>query len=450
MADEGHVSAESMRRYLSQQAPREEARRVLSHLIHGCRQCAELAQGLLAAGVGGWYPAAGEAVTADVLEDLFHRVAAASSEEMRRMAVEKLQGWGQWSALEPLSPEVRALRVLDDPAMHTWGLHQRLIEASRWYSRLDPQEGVDIMQLAVMIADHIDPARLGGEEARRDLLAESYALLGNAQRLASDFEASRLSYSEAWQHEEMGTGNPYTKANITRLEAHWMIDMGEFETAEAALEDALAYYRTVGDTNKEGVVLVKMGVAIGYVDAERGVRHIRQAIPLIDAKRQPRVWLCAQHDLAWFLTDAGAGKDALAVLEDARQLYRQFPDEHAQLRLHWLEAKIARSMGRQDEAAHILRLLWDEFRARELRHELLMVTLDLAEVLAAAGHVEEAAVLVRQFFPIMTAWSMHRYALAAWLMLREALELRQVEDLIPRLRLYYRRHWNRPAAFAAE
>jgi hypothetical protein len=192
-----------------------------------------MAQSLLAAGAGGWYPVPGEAVTVDELEDLLHRVSAASTEEMRRMAVEKLQGWGQWAALEPLSPEVRARRVLDDPGMHTWGLHQRLIEASRWYNRLDPQEAVDIVQLAIMVADHISPARLGSEEARHDLIAESYALLGDSQRLASDFEASRLSYSEAWQREEMGTANPYTKAYITRLEAHWMIDMGEFEVAEA-------------------------------------------------------------------------------------------------------------------------------------------------------------------------------------------------------------------------
>jgi hypothetical protein len=54
---------------------------------------------------------------------------------------------------------------------------------------------------------------------------------------------------------------------------------------------AVAYYRTVGDTSKDGVVQVKMGVAIGSVDAERGVRHIRYAIPLIDAKWEPRVWL---------------------------------------------------------------------------------------------------------------------------------------------------------------
>jgi tetratricopeptide (TPR) repeat protein len=445
-----HVSAESMQLYLTQQATRAESRRILAHLIRGCPPCADLARTLLTDGVGGWYPAAGKPATEDMLDDLFERVSAASTENARRLAVEKLQGWGQWAALEPFSPEARALRVMDDPAMHTWGLHQRLIEASRWYNRLDPQEAVNIVKLAIMVGDLIDPARLGGEEARRDLLAESYALLGDSQRLAADFEASRLSFNEAWQHQEMGTGSAYIKAYITRLEAHWKIDMGEFEAAAAALEKALGYYRALGDTSQEGRALVKMGVAVGYVDAAQGVRHLRRALHLLDGKREPRVWLCAQHDLAWFMAEAGDAKEALRILEDTRRLYRQFPDEHTQLRLHWLEAKIAHHIGKVDEAAHILRQLWDEFRARDLRHELLMVTLDLAEVLVALGDLDEAAALARQFFPIMTAWSAHRYALAAWLLLREALELRRLNDLIPRLRLYYRRHWNRGAEFTLQ
>jgi tetratricopeptide (TPR) repeat protein len=451
MADAGHVSADAMRLYLTQQAPDADAQRILAHLIHGCRQCAELARSLLLEGVGGWYPAPGEPASHEMLDDLFERVSAKGAEESRRLALEKLEGWAQWAGLEPLPPEERALRVLNSPELLTWGLHQRLIEASRWYTRQDPHEAVDIVKLAIMVGDLIDPARLGGEEARQDLLAESYALLGDAQRLASEFENSRASFNEAWHHEEMGTGSPYTAAYVGRLEAYWMIDLGEFETAEAALEDALAKYRSVGDVGEEGRILVKMGIAAGYAgEAARGVDHIRQALPRIDAKREPRVWMCAQHDLAWFLADVGEAKEALRVLEDARRLYRHFTDDHTQLRLHWLEAKIARGLGKEDEAATILRQLWDEFRARDLRHDLLMVTLDLADAMVASGQVDEAAALVRQFFPLMTAWNMHRYALAAWLMLREALELRRISNLIPRLRLYYRRHWNRVAEFTAE
>jgi tetratricopeptide (TPR) repeat protein len=450
MADEGHISAGLMRRFLSNRATREEARKVVAHLIPGCHQCAELAHQLVSQGVGGWYPKPEAPATVEQLEEVFERVFEAGTAELRRMAVEKLQGWAQWAALDPLMPEERMERVLTDPAMWTWGLHQRLIEASRWHGRNDPPEGVDILRLALVVAERIDPARLGSERMQEDVLAETYALLGNAQRFASDFEGSRHSFNEAWMHQEQGTGDPLTQAHISRLEASWMIDMGEFETAEAVLEEAAQLFRQAGEREQEARTLLRMGVAIGFTDAEKGLRHIRQALLLIDAKRSPRTHLCGQHDLAWFLAEAGQPGEALEVLEGTRPLFRHFPDEYAQLHLHWLEGKIARSMGRLDEAASIFRQLLDELHARDLKHDIVLVTIDLAEALAEGDRFEEAAKLVRQVYPLMTTWGLHRWALAAWLILQNALELRQLDGIFIRLRAYYRRFWNKEAEFTPE
>jgi tetratricopeptide (TPR) repeat protein len=447
MADEEHVSADLIRRFLADQATREEAKLLVGHLIRGCNEC-NARIGAQAAEMGVWRPVV--AAPASAYEEVIGRAFESAGEQMHQRALERLQGWGQWSALEPLLPEERIARVLSDPAMQTWGLHQRLIEASRWYSRSDPLEGVDILRLALAVAERIDPSGIGGPGRWRDLMAETYALLGDARRLASDFEGARSAYTLAWQQAEMGTNDPTCAAYITRLEAHWMIDMGEFETAEAALEECLMLYRKSGMVNQQANVLVKMGVAIGYVDAARGVSRIREALLLINGERSPRTMLCAQHDLAWFLADAGENQEALRVLDAARPLYRQFPDEHAQLRLHWLEGKLARNMGRREEAAHIFQQLWEKFRVRELRHELVLVTIDLAEVIARSGQVEEAAKLVRQVYPIMVNWNLHRHALVTWLMLREALELCQLDDLFSRMRTYYQRHWHRPAAFPSE
>jgi hypothetical protein len=47
----------------------------------------------------------------------------------------------------------------------------------------------------------------------------------------------------------------------------------------------------------------------------------------------------------------------------------------------------------------------------------------------------------------MSAWKLHCWALAAWLLLQNALELRQLDGLLVRLRLYYRRYWNREVEF---
>jgi tetratricopeptide (TPR) repeat protein len=450
MADEGHISAGLMRRFLSDEATREEAQGVLAHLIQGCQHCAELAHQLLSQGIGGWYPKPGEPATVGQLADVFARVLEEGTVELRRLAVEKLQGWAQWAALDPLVPEERMDWVLSNPALWTWGLHQRLIEASRWYGRNDPAEGVDIMRLAVAVAERMDSARLGGEAAREDVMAETLALLGNAQRLASEFDGARQSFNEAWSHQDRGTGDPLAQAVITRLEASWMIDMGEFETAEAVLQEAAELCREAGDREQEARTLLKMGAAIGLTDAERGVHQIRQALPLIDAQRQPRTYLCAQHDLAWFLAEAEQSREALEILEGTRRLFRQFPDEYAQLRLHWLEGKIARSMGRLDEAVSIFRQLLDELNARSLKHEIVLVTLDLAEATAAGRQFDEAAKLVRGLYPLMVTWGLHRWALAAWLLLQNALELRQLDGMFVRLRAYYRRYWNREMEFTPE
>lgn len=40
---------------------------------------------------------------------------------------------------------------------------------------------------------------------------------------------------------------------------------------------------------------------------------------------------------------------------------------------------------------------------------------------------------------------LHRYALAAWLMLQQAIGERQAEAIFGQIREYYRRYWVRPA-----
>src|SRR5437016_5432096 len=126
MAAETHIPAGLMRRFLSNEASREEAQRVTAHLIHGCREGSAPAHPLLSQGVGGWCPKRQEPATVDQLEEVFRRVSETGTVELRRTAIEKLQGWAQWATLDPLVPAERMARLLDDPALHTWGLHQRL------------------------------------------------------------------------------------------------------------------------------------------------------------------------------------------------------------------------------------------------------------------------------------------------------------------------------------
>jgi ATP/maltotriose-dependent transcriptional regulator MalT len=118
--------------------------------------------------------------------------------------------------------------------------------------------------------------------------------------------------------------------------------------------------------------------------------------------------------------------------------------------LHWLEGRIAAKMGDLAEAESIFSHLWDEFRARNLNHELVLVSIDFAEVLVLQGQVARAAGLIKDCYPIMQAWRLHRYAMAAWIVFEKAVAKGQEGQMFRRIRDYYRRYWIRPVAFGEE
>ncbi len=349
-----------------------------------------------------------------------------------------------------LLPEERRALAIADRDYHHWGFFRALLDAAHAYSRTDPREAVNIVELALAVSEILDVRAVGGDEAATDMRANGYAILGNARRLASDFQGAREAINEAWRLNEAGTGDPLERAAIISFDASYIRMMGEFETAESVLEEALKIYATAGDQHMQGRILIQMGDAVGYVNPERGIGHLKRAVELISVSREPRLELCAQHDLAHFLSDAGRPEEALALLDRSRPLYKQFPDDWTQQRLHWLEGKIARSLGHLDEAANIFRQVWEGFRGLDLHFPLVMVSIDLAETYVAQGSHATAARLSAEVYSILSAWGVSRHALSAWLILENAVALHQAEDLFGKIRSYFRRRWNNPAEFTGE
>lgn len=448
---EGHVAEDLLDRFLRADVSREEAREIVRHLLTGCPRCSETAHrtaqetGLFvpsgAGGAAGWEQA---------YEKVFARALAFASEEERRGADERLRGWAQWAMLEPLAPPARLAIVESESAFHTFGLYDRLLEASRWAQRSEPAEAVDIVHLAITVARRLDPARIGKRRVA-DLQVAAWAALGNAQRIAEDFERAAHSFNEAWRLlEEEGTNDPLDRASLISLEASYIQDIGEFETAESALEEALEIYREAGDVHLQGRALFQMGHAIGYIKPKRGISHIQKALALIDTTREPRLELSAQHSLAQYFAESGQPEEALAVLERARPLYEQLGDELTQLRLHWVEGKIAHRLGKYVEAEHIFSQLWEELHARNLNQEVVLVSIEMAQVLTRKGEPVRAAELAAQCFSVMKSWRLHNDAVAAWIVFQEALAEGAAQgDLFAKIEAYYRRHWVRPARFSA-
>jgi tetratricopeptide (TPR) repeat protein len=418
---ERHVPEELLNRFLRLEASKQESRQIVRHLLGGCSHCLKMAHRLASeTGLFTSLKESGKARWKQSYAATFTQALASAAEEEQRLALEKLRGWAQWAQLEPLAPHLRFIRVKSDPRFHTFGLYERLLEASRWYRQTKPADAVDIVRLAIEVVERLDPATLG-EEHVADLKARAWAALGNAKRVAEDFEGARLAFKEAWRLLEIGTGDPIERARLIDLESSYLKDIGEFERAESFLEQALGIFRKAGKLYEQGRILFKMGDAIGYVYPERGIAHLRRALALIDTVREPFLKLCALHGLARFLCDLDQPEEALAVLERARPLFNQFPDDLIQLRFHWVEAQIASHLGEYAEAEIMLGQLWEEFRARNLNQEVVLVSIDLAQVLVAKGEAERAAQLAAECYFIMKNWGLLRDAFVAWLILQHAL-----------------------------
>jgi tetratricopeptide (TPR) repeat protein len=447
---EWHIPEDLFERFLQVETSSEEARKVVRHLLSGCPQCSELAYRVTSeSGLFASLEATGGAGWERAYEEVFTRALAWASEEEARLAVEKLRGWGQWAELAPMSPRLRFGRVESNPRFHNVGLYERLLEAARWYSRVEPREAVDVVRLAITVSERLDPGILG-EQRIADLQAAAWAELGNARRIADDFEGARGAFHEAWRILESGSGDPMQEARLVSFEASYLKDVGEFESAESALEEALPLYREAGDTHGQGRILLQMGDAIGYVKPARGIAYIQKALALLDPVKEPRLQMYAQHDLALFLTENGQAEEALAVLERARPLFEQFWDDLTQLRLHWVEGKIADRLGNFEEAESILIQLWDEFRARDLSQEVVLVTIDLAQVLVKKGELARAAQLAVEGYSILRNWGLRQDALAAWVVFQEALSQGKLAgDLFERIGGYFRRHWFTAGRFEA-
>lgn len=447
MNDE-HVSRELLERFFRAELSRRDTYEVVRHLMRRCEGC--LAAAVEVGGEEGFVYREGDFQSALAMEDseryhdVFLRLLGSADDAEMELARERLRGIGLWHELERHDPERRLLIVREDPRMHAWGLYDRLLEQCRQMGFRAPARAVEIAELALAVVETLDPARYG--EARiANFRAAALGALGNARRLASDFERALEAFERAREELSRGTGDPLGEAHLLSLRASLHRDLGAFERATQILEGAVAIHRSRKDSHQEGRILLKQSAAIGFVDPERAVRLAQDGLALIDSLHEPRLEWCGRHNLAHFLNDAGRPREALAMLEISRPLYEQFQDPWTRIRLHWLEGKIARELGDLEGAEETFKRLWYDLQDPAQAHELTLLSIDLAEVYVAQRKHEEAVELVEEFGPLLEGWGMHGQGRAMWLLMLQALRERRAEgELFRRMAEYVNRAWFRP------
>ena len=159
---------------------------------------------------------------------------------------------------------------------------------------------------------------------------------------------------------------------------------------------------------------------------ERGIPLLFQALDLIDPEQEPRLLLCARHNLIFYLAESDRSVEAQALYRQTRELYREFPERWFQNRRKWVRGKIARGLGQLDHAETLFRAARDGFIAEGVPYDTALISLDIALLYAEQGRFAELKRLAEEMLPIFTSRQIHREAMAAVAFFLQAAETEQV------------------------
>jgi tetratricopeptide (TPR) repeat protein len=375
--DQGHVPEHMLEFFFRGQLSRQESRKLVRHLLTRCSDCLEMA--LLVGRRSGWISSRpSEETTQPSVEEILGILRGAEAETLR-LAQEQREGIGLLAELEKQLPGDRFAMIQGNPRFHHRGLFNQMLAQYVDWARSEPESGIQLVYLALSIVDLL-PRDLYKPELLNDFRVAGLAALANAQRLAGFFEESKQAIKTAWMHLDLGTGDPLEKANLLSIEASLWRDLGHLDRSVEILDRAIQICRHVGDNNHCAHMLTKKGLADGYKEPARGIRVLQDALASLSTPREPRLELCIRHNQALFLNDAGQPQEALVLLGMTRPLYAMFGDPHTQLLLHWLEARIASSLGHFTEAEAVLHKVTDDFERQGMPYEQKLASIDLAHV----------------------------------------------------------------------
>lgn len=360
-----------------------------------------------------------------VFDRVFQRIAERESEISReqsaaRQLLDELMG--------QTVPARRLLLATNSPRFQNPFLCERLIEKAREAAFQNTEQGFDLAQLAVTIAESLDRSSCGSAELRDGLWCKASAQLANALRVAGrHVEAERVFRSIEELIQEEGRIGLQDLARVLDLRASLHRERRQFELAARLLDRVIVIYQKLGTWNLLGRALMQRSSICGEVgDLETEMSLLRRALDLIDPNEEPRSFLVARHNLIFALNQSGRSREAFALLFHTRPLYFKMGDRLSLLRLRWLEGIVAGGLGRLDQAEVAFREVRDAYVQLSLDWDAALVSLELAGVYVRQGRSSDLLSLAEEMLAVFGAREIHREALQAFTYFRGAARLEGV------------------------
>lgn len=179
-------------------------------------------------------------------DEIFRKMTQGVGDTQKRLARERKLAGAQWSALENHPQARRMVMIRNDRRLQTWGLYKCLLERYRHLAEYNPREAAESAELALTVAQNLDPAR-HGRERLADFRAGALSALGDSKRRLGDLDEALADFEVAREHLERGTGDPLEEAELEHLWARLLRDLGQDDEADRALRRASTLFRRIGD-----------------------------------------------------------------------------------------------------------------------------------------------------------------------------------------------------------
>ena len=427
-----HVDRRVLHDFLLGKLGAKQNREVVRHLLSGCEPCRQLAREI-------WV---GDPVPPEI--DL-KAIAMGVWRQGRMFDQEKADAPALVDELGKLSPARQLLVVRNSRRFQTRGFCELLLDRAFEACHSNAEEAIERVMTAKALAERLSTDTYGAG-AVHDVQARAWTILGHAQREASLLREAEASFQRAEELAGQGSGDGCVLGRVLHLKAFLRHAQGRYEEALVLFRQAEREYRAAGDAHLRGSTLVDRGRTLREVgDLEGAVQAVRAGLELLDAERSPRMVLVAKHNLTLFLQELGQADAALELVGEALTLHAHLGGEVDQLRLKWLEGKLAHLQGDLDRAERAFEEVRSGFEARSMPYDQALVSLDLAAAYLVRERFGEVLDLATEMLAVFQALSIDREAIAALFFLQEAVRARTMSlALLGELGTYLKRVQREP------
>lgn len=370
------------------------------------------------------------------------------AEEDVSLARTRFQAPALVAELESLPPGPALAAVERDRRFHGWGLAELLCERSRENASADPDVALHLANLALAVAERVELAGQP-EPCVEELKMLAFAHRGNALRVSEELRCAGEAFEKAERHWAAASirAFPY-RAEVLSLRLSFERYLQRYEDCFATAAEAVAEAKATQPKRHclEARLLIKLAGVLSEVnEPARAVESAVEALSLIDAAAQPRLWLAAAQVQLFFLPELAAYDRAAQLLPEVDRMAREHGSRAERLKVEWATARIKRGTGQIEEAISMMRNVRQGFHELRLHLTAAVAALELATLYFHQGKLQHVRRLALELMPVFREAEIHREALAAFAIFQQAAVTEQLTDrLLADLVAYFRRAETNP------